>query len=1015
MNKRFTHWRLWTALVVCITIAAWFLLGWHLVPGNRYMVRDSAWLRVVPLPLDPGWHWVPPILMTVRSLPREPTRERFILGFDDDHPVLSPEGARQAVAGVVVWEVVEENLSRLVMQAPDDLSRTVIRPALDHSFGQFIQSGGSLVAGDGEEQFHSLLASRLGAMGISLISLGVDVSGTPERVHHLLGERELATLPPNRILLVGWDGADWNIIDPLLAAGELPNLASLLDRGTRHRLRTVTPVLSPVVWTSMATGTMPEKHGIIDFLALDPGSGSRVPVTSNLRQMPAFWTLLAQRELAVGVVAWWATWPAEKVPGYMVTDRVAYQLFGMEEQPGQEPAGKTWPPDLYDEMAPLMVKPDEVTAEDLDPFISRGTATQLLEGDDAELLRSLQTVVAATRTYHGMALHLARLHEVVLQAVYYEATDTAAHLFMPFASPAMPGITEEQAQVWGQVVNAAYRDLDQRLGELLAAAGPETTVVLASDHGFRTGENRPAGSSRIGEGRAAEWHRKYGILVMSGPGIRPQGGTGDASVLDVAPTVLALLGLPVPAQMDGKVLVDALEPDFLRRYPPVVQGGPGLLDAGVPSPVASEADDAIVQRLRTLGYVGSDDVGRLVQDDATSFNNRAAMHLAAGDGEEALLEVDRGLAMQPDSSSLLVNKARALRLLEREQEALEILMNVLTASPELAPVENLVGNIYMDRGDLTEAAVHFSRALEQDPNSSEVLNSRGLLAEREGRLPDALADFQRATAIDPDSAEAHNNIGNVYRGQALQAAARGDDAAASGAYGQAESAYRDGMKADPEFVGSYNNLALIYQDTGRPEAAMALYQRALQEDPQQAVVHNNLGSLYFASGRLEEARDEFAAAIATEPDYAAAWNNLGAVKGRLGDPQGELAAYGTSVELDPDYADGFHNLGLALLQRGDLQGAEQALLRSLALQPDYVSACVALGELYLHSMRHQEAVAILTRALAINPGLVAIHNRLGEAWLVAGDRDQAAAAWERSLELNSQQPQVREQLLQLED
>jgi tetratricopeptide (TPR) repeat protein len=545
-------------------------------------------------------------------------------------------------------------------------------------------------------------------------------------------------------------------------------------------------------------------------------------------------------------------------------------------------------------------------------------------------------------------------------------------------------------------------------------AGPDATVILASDHGFRTGENRPAGSSRIGEGRAAEWHRKYGILVMAGPGISAQGGSGDASVLDVAPTILALLGLPVPAYMDGQILTRALDPEFLRRYPPIIEGGRQADRAGLASPVASSADEAIVQRLRSLGYIGADEVGSLAQDDASSFNNRAAIHLVAGDGEKALLEVDRGLALAPDSPFLLVNRARALRLLDRDQEALDLLLAVLAERPELASVENLVGNIYMDRGDLVKAATHFRQALAQDPNAAEVLISRGLLAEREGRLEDALADFNRAVAIDPDSAEAHNNIGNVYRTQALQAAARGDQEATAQAFAQAAAAYQGGMKADAEFVGSYNNLALIYQDTGRPDAAMALYQRALQEEPDQAVVHNNLGSLYFAAGRLEEARAEFTAAIAADAVYAEAWTNLGAVRGRLGEPDGELDAYRQAVSLDPDYQDGFHNLGLALLQRGDHDGAETALLRALELQPDYISACVALGDLYRSTGRPQEAVTILTRALAINPRLAELHNRLGEAWLAAGDREQAGTAWRRSLELNGDQPQVRDRLRLLE-
>ena len=70
-----------------------------------------------------------------------------------------------------------------------------------------------------------------------------------------------------RVVLVGVDGASWSVIDPLLAAGKLPNLAALIARGVSAELETVEPVISPVVWTSIATGQRPEVHGVHDFFA----------------------------------------------------------------------------------------------------------------------------------------------------------------------------------------------------------------------------------------------------------------------------------------------------------------------------------------------------------------------------------------------------------------------------------------------------------------------------------------------------------------------------------------------------------------------------------------------------------------------------------------------------------------------------------------------------------------------------------------------------------------------------
>src|ERR1700735_3273104 len=69
-----------------------------------------------------------------------------------------------------------------------------------------------------------------------------------------------------RLLLVGWDAADWKVIDPLMSQGEMPNLASLVSEGVRGNLATMYPALSPMLWTSIATGKRPSKHGIHGFI-----------------------------------------------------------------------------------------------------------------------------------------------------------------------------------------------------------------------------------------------------------------------------------------------------------------------------------------------------------------------------------------------------------------------------------------------------------------------------------------------------------------------------------------------------------------------------------------------------------------------------------------------------------------------------------------------------------------------------------------------------------------------------
>jgi len=130
------------------------------------------------------------------------------------------------------------------------------------------------------------------------------------------------TPPP--IVLIGVDGADWNIIDPLIKAGRMPHLASLTARGTRTRLLTISPTLSPVIWTTIATGVKPERHGIVDFTAINHETGEAVPVTSNLRRVPALWNRFSDAGRTVGFIWWWASFPAEKVDCYVVSYRLSF-------------------------------------------------------------------------------------------------------------------------------------------------------------------------------------------------------------------------------------------------------------------------------------------------------------------------------------------------------------------------------------------------------------------------------------------------------------------------------------------------------------------------------------------------------------------------------------------------------------------------------------------------------------------------------------------------------------------
>jgi len=144
--------------------------------------------------------------------------------------------------------------------------------------------------------------------------------------------------PP--VIFVGLDGADWELLDRLVADGSMPELARLLREGASGVLETQHPPLSPLVWTSMMTGLSPLDHTILDFTRFNPATGTKEPITSDERREPAVWNMASwagRRVLSVGL---WATYPAEPVNGTLVSDRLFSFLY-KEDQP---PPGIVYPP-----------------------------------------------------------------------------------------------------------------------------------------------------------------------------------------------------------------------------------------------------------------------------------------------------------------------------------------------------------------------------------------------------------------------------------------------------------------------------------------------------------------------------------------------------------------------------------------------------------------------------------------------------------------------------------------------
>ena len=330
----------------------------------------------------------------------------------------------------------------------------------------------------------------------------------------------------------------------------MPFLESLIERGVMGNLATLQPVLSPLLWTSMATGKHADQHGILGFVEPRPDGQGLRPVSSTSRRCKALWDMLPDAGLRASAVGWWASHPAERSSGTIVSNLVQV-VKGQRFDDWPLAPDCVQPADQRDLVADLRIHPAEISREQLLTMVPRAAE---VDPKQDRRLATIAKLLADFGTIHAIGTHLAEHEDWDLLAVYYDSIDHFGHGFMRYRPPAPPGVSARDCEIYGDLVDHCYRLHDYALGRYLELVGPETRIVIVSDHGFEDDALRPrVGSVVEGEGRAHE-HRDYGIFLAAGPGIRRDERIYGASVLDVCPTVLHALGLPVGRDMDGRVL-----------------------------------------------------------------------------------------------------------------------------------------------------------------------------------------------------------------------------------------------------------------------------------------------------------------------------------------------------------------------------------------------------------------------------------------------------------------------------
>jgi tetratricopeptide (TPR) repeat protein len=633
-----------------------------------------------------------------------------------------------------------------------------------------------------------------------------------------------------KLLLVGWDAADWKVITPLLDAGELPCLERIINQGVMGNLTTLTPILSPMLWTSIATGKRADKHGIHGFVEPDPHSGRIRPIASTSRKVKALWNILSQEGLRSHAVSWFASHPAEPINGVCVSNLYQHAVAAHGQAWPLQP-GTIHPERLEETLARLRVHPGDLLGTHLLPFVPK--AAQIDQDKDQRLL-SLAGILAECVTVHAAATWILEHEPWDFLGVYYDGIDHVGHGFMAYYPPRMEQVSEADFELYKDVVPGMYRFHDMMLERLLELAGPETTVVLVSDHGFHSDHLRPQTPSRYKPEIRAEWHRPLGILCMAGPHIKRDELIHGASLLDITPTVLTLFGLPVGDDMEGRPLLEAFTQVVMPAHIPSWEQVPG--ECGMHPPEREEDPweaRQVLNQLAALGYIDAPDPEQQKSLRSARLHaqfNLARVHMEAGRPADAVPILEGLVREEPEEVTYVLFLAQCRFLLGQLGDCRRLVEEVLRREEDRPFADLLLGNLCFAENKINEALVGLLRAEQAARRLPDLHCQIGQVYLRMQRWDDAGRAFRKALEIDDNCVRGHFGLALTHLNQGCPAEAADEALTAVGLH--------------HHFPHGHYTLGVALARLGRAGRAIQAFQTCLALRPQTAAAHAWLAAIH---------------------------------------------------------------------------------------------------------------------------------------------------------------------------
>ncbi len=244
-----------------------------------------------------------------------------------------------------------------------------------------------------------------------------------------------ATTAP-RLLLIAWDGAEWDVMSPMLEAGELPHCERLIERGVMGKMATLPSALAPLAWNSVATGKPPEEHGILGYFEPEADGRGLRPFSSAARRARTVWDILSERGFRTHVIGWPGSHPAERINGLTISE-IFDQPVGELSAPWPVPAASIAPAEETETFAELRMHPGEITREDLRPFVPE---IDLVDPRAEPAVLRLAQALARAASRQSLATYLMENEPWDFFALYDPTLERISRQFLQFHPPQLAGI-----------------------------------------------------------------------------------------------------------------------------------------------------------------------------------------------------------------------------------------------------------------------------------------------------------------------------------------------------------------------------------------------------------------------------------------------------------------------------------------------------------------------------------------------------------------------------------------------